>query len=235
MTLHYAFLTDNVRANLVVLLAGDGHQFEDRVGSKDGATDPRAVLRRWVENIDRHIPRRKAIDLLMETLWKALEHGGTARKEDVHVHILPDIARALLDGLEQGLVDTVELEAGEVRFEEELWAAEPRIGDRDVLAIWEFVIPLHTVGIRLSVLQLAVEVIGDVAELLLDVTDIFPLSEFEVCVPELVHVGGGVTDPEELHEVLSEFTAAEGEAVDGLLDGVALVDRDCVDATLTNI
>ena len=132
---------DNASTRLLVLLVGDDHLRESSEGSKDGAADPREVLTLWrSDNLDLHRRRGKAGDLLLNTLRKALEHGATAGKDDVSIEVLPDIDIALHDRVEQGLVDTVELEAVQVRLEEELWAAEPLAADRDDVAIWEGVV-----------------------------------------------------------------------------------------------
>ena len=94
---------DNARTILVVLLVGDDHLREGREGSKDGATDPRGVLTLWRgDNLDVHRRRGKAGDLLLDTLRKALEQGGTAGKDDVSVQVPPDIDIALHDGVEEG-------------------------------------------------------------------------------------------------------------------------------------
>ena len=132
-----ALAVDKAWTSFVILLVGDEHLREGREGGKDGATDPRTVLTLWRgNNLDLHRRRGKAGDLLLDTLRKALEHGGTAGKDDVGVEVPPEIVIALHDGVEQGLVDTVEYEAVEVRFEEELWAAEPLVSDGDDVAIW---------------------------------------------------------------------------------------------------
>jgi len=75
-------------------------------------------------------------------------------------------------------------------------------------------------------LHLLFEVEGDVAELLLDVTDDFTLG------------GGGegvTTLGEDLHEVVGQVTTSKVETKDGVGEGVTFVDGDGVGDTVTGV
>merc|ERR1712026_247052 len=74
--------------------------------------------------------------------------------------------------------------------------------------------------------HLLLEVQGDVAELLLDVTDDLALS------------GGGegvASLGEDLHEVVGELTASQVKTDDGVGESVTLVDGDTVGDTVTGV
>merc|ERR1719481_1783574 len=74
--------------------------------------------------------------------------------------------------------------------------------------------------------HLLLEVQGDVAELLLDVPDNFPLS------------GGGEgvsTLSENLHEVVGQLTASQVQTDDGVRESVTLVDGDTMGDTVTSV
>ena len=221
-----ALAVDNARTSLVVLLVGDNHLRKGGEGSKDGTTDPRGVLTLWwSDNLDLHVSWGKAGDFLLDTLWKASEHGGTTRKDDVSVHVLPDIDIALHDGVEDELIDTVEFQAVEVWFEEEFWGAGPLLGDGDDVASWEGVVDVALAG-HLSLLHLLIEVEGDIGELLLDVTDDFLLGGRGEGVTTLV---------EDLLEVVGEVIAAEGKSQNAVPNPVDIVEWDTMADATTNL
>ena len=75
-------------------------------------------------------------------------------------------------------------------------------------------------------MHLHLEIEGNVAELLLDVTDDFTLS------------GGGegvATLGEDLHEVVGQVTASQVKTEDGVGKGISLVDGDGVGDTITRV
>ena len=74
--------------------------------------------------------------------------------------------------------------------------------------------------------HLLLEVEGDVAELLLDVTDDFTLGRG----------GEGVTTlSEDLHEVVSQITSSQIQTEDGVGESVSLVDGDGVGDTISGV
>ena len=75
-------------------------------------------------------------------------------------------------------------------------------------------------------MHLHLEIEGNVAELLLDVTDDFTLS------------GGGegvATFGEDLHEVVGQVTASQVKTEDGVGKGISLIDGDGVGDTITRV
>merc|ERR1712186_4960 len=110
-------------------------------------------------------------------------------------------------------------------LEEGLGAPEPLVADGDDLTVGKLVGPLE--GARGGGGgHLLLEVQGDVAELLLDVTDNLALG------------GGGegvATLGEDLHQVVSEVTASQVETEDGVGESVTLVDGDSVGDTVTRV
>merc|ERR1712068_77004 len=96
-------------------------------------------------------------------------------------------------------MDAAGFHSKEGRLEESLWAAETLIANGDDLAVGKL-IGLLKGGGGSSSGHLLLEVKGNIAELLLDVTDNLALSSG----------GEGVTTlGEDLHEVVGELTSSE--------------------------
>merc|ERR1712122_369856 len=194
-----ALPVDNGWAALVVLLLGDPHLLEGGKGRQDGSSDPDGVLPlRGSNNLDLDGGGSKGGDLLLHTVSNTGVHGGATRHDGVGVQVLPDVNIALHDGVVGGLVDTAGLHAEEGRLEEGLRGTEPLVADGDDLAVGKL-IGLLKGGGGSGGCHFLLEVKGNIAELLLDVTDNFTLS------------GGGervTTLSEDLHEVVGELTAS---------------------------
>merc|ERR1719443_1210710 len=164
-------------------------------------------------------------DLLLHPVSNTRVHGGATRHDGVGVQVLPDVNIALHDGVVGGLVDTAGLHAEEGRLEEGLGGTEPLIADGDDLAIGQLVGLLKGGG-GSSGGHLLLEVKGNIAELLLDVTDNLTLS------------GGGervASLGEDLHQVVGELTASQVKTDDGVGKSVTLVDGDTVGDTITRV
>merc|ERR1712080_545812 len=139
--------------------------------------------------------------------------------------ILPDVNIALHDGVVGGLMDAAGLHAKEGRLEEGLRGTEPLITNGNDLAIGKFIRLLKGGGGSSSG-HLLLEVKGNIAELLLDVTDNLTLS------------GGGeriTTLSEDLHEVVGELTASQVQTEDGVGESITFIDGDIVGDTITRV
>ena len=115
--------------------------------------------------------------------------------------------------------------AQERGLEQWLWASESLVIDGHHLTIWKLVALLQA-GALGSGLHLLLKVQGDVAQLLLDVTDDFTLS------------GGGegvATLSQDLHQVVSQVTTTKVLTKDGVGKGTTLVDGDYVGDTITRV
>merc|ERR1719346_150874 len=215
---------DNGGAALVVLLLGDPHLLEGGEGGQDGATDPDGVLPLGgSDDLDLDGGGGQGGDLLLHTVSDTGVHGGAAGHDSVGVQVLTDVNVALHDGVVGGLVDAAGLHAQEGRLEEGLGATETLVADGDDLAVGKLVGLLEGGGGG-SGGHLLLEVQGDVAELLLDVTDNLALG------------GGGegvATLGEDLHEVVGELTSSQVQTDDGVGESVTLVDGDTVGDTVT--
>ncbi|KAJ0000756.1 hypothetical protein NQD34_005776, partial [Periophthalmus magnuspinnatus] len=110
-------------------------------------------------------------------------------------------------------------------LEEGFWATEPLIADGDDLSVGQLVALLQRRGGGCSV-HLLLEVQGNVAQLLLDVTNNFPLG----CGGERV-----ATLCQDLHEVVCEVAAGQVQTQDGVGQSIALVDGHCVGHTITGV
>merc|ERR1712015_370581 len=166
-----ALPVDNGWAALVVLLLGDPHLLEGGEGRQDGATDPDGVLPLWGSNdLDLDGGGSKGGDLLLHPVGDTGVHGGATGHDGVGVQVLPDVNIALHDGVVGGLVDTAGLHTEEGRLEEGLGGTEPLVADGDDLTVGKLVGLLEGGGGGGGG-HLLLEIEGDIAELLLDVTD----------------------------------------------------------------
>lgn len=122
-------------------------------------------------------------------------------------------------------MDTAGLETEDGRLEESLGSAEALVANGDDLTIGKLVRLLEGRALA-SGLELLLEVEGDVAELLLDVTNDFTLGGG----------GEGVTAlSKNLHEVVGQVTTSHVHTRDGLGKGETLVDGDQVSNTVTRV
>merc|ERR1712229_43170 len=122
-------------------------------------------------------------------------------------------------------MDTAGLHTKEGWLEESLGASESLVSDGNDLAVGKFVGLLEGGG-GSSGGHLLLEVKGDIAELLLDVTDNLTLS------------GGGervTTLSEDLHEVVGELTASQVQTEDGMGKSITFIDGDIVGDTITRV
>jgi len=217
---------DNGWAALIVFLLGDPHLLEGGEGRQDGATDPDGVFPlRWSNDLDLNGGWSKGGDFLLHTISNTGVHGGATRHDGVGIEILPDVNIALHDGVVGGLMDTAGFHSEEGRLEEGLRGTEPLIANGDDLAIGKL-IGLLKGGGGSSSGHLLLEVKGNIAELLLDVTDNLTLS------------GGGervTTLSEDLHEVVGELTASQVQTEDGMGESITLIDGDIVGDTITRV
>merc|ERR1719318_2295506 len=221
-----ALPVDNGWAALVVLLLGDPHLLEGGEGRQDGATDPDGVLPLWGSNdLDLDGGGSQGGDLLLHPVSDTGVHGGATGHDGVGVQVLPDVNIALHDGVVGGLMDTAGLHAKEGRLEEGLRGTEPLITDGDDLAIGQLVGLLKRGG-GSSGGHLLLKVKGDIAELLLDVTDNLTLGS-----------GGERVAPlgEDLHEVVGQLTASQVQTEDGVGEGITFIDGDGVGDTITRV
>merc|ERR1712242_406048 len=221
-----ALAVDDGGAALIVLLLGDPHLLEGGEGGQDGSSDPDGVLPLGgSDDLDLDGGGSQGGDLLLHPVGDTGVHGGATRHDGVGVQVLPDDNIALHDGVVGGLVDSAGLHSEEGRLEEGLGAPEPLVADGDDLAVWKLVGLLEGGGGSSGGHPL-LEVQGDVAELLLDVTDNLALG------------GGGegvATLGEDLHQVVGELTASQVKTDDGVGESVTLVDGDTVGDTVTGV
>merc|ERR1712012_1142169 len=122
-------------------------------------------------------------------------------------------------------MDTAGLHTQERGLEEGLRGTEPLIANGDDLTVRKLVGLLEGGG-GSGGCHFLLEVKGNIAELLLDVTDNFTLS------------GGGervTTLGEDLHEVVGELTASQVQTEDGVGKSITLIDGDVVGDTITRV
>merc|ERR1719381_246811 len=221
-----ALAVDNCGAALIVFLLGDPHLLEGGKGSKDGSSDPDGVLSLWWSNdLDLDCGWGKSGDLLLHSVGNTWVHGGASGHDGVGIEILSDINIALHDGVVGGLMDSAGLHSEEGWLEESLRASESLVSDGDDLAVGKL-IGLLKGGGGSSGGHLLLEVEGNIAELLLDVTDNLTLSS-----------GGERVTPlgEDLHEVVGQLTASQVKTEDGVGESITFIDGDGVGDTITRV
>merc|ERR1712240_916767 len=122
-------------------------------------------------------------------------------------------------------MDAAGFHSKEGRLEEGLRAPESLVADGDDLAVRKL-IGLLKGGGGSSSGHLLLEVKGNIAELLLDVTDDLTLS------------GGGervATLGEDLHEIVGELTSSKVKTDDGVGEGITFIDGDTVGDTISRV
>jgi len=206
-----ALPVDDRWAGLVVLLLGNPHLLEGGEGGKDGTSDPDRVLPlRGGNDLDLHGGWGKGSDLLLHAVGDARVHGGASRQDCVGVQVLPDVDVTLHDGVVGGLVNTAGFHTQEGRLEEGLRASETLIADGDDLAVGKLV-GLFEGGGGSGSGHLLLKVEGNVAELLLDVTDNLTLSSGGERVTSL---------SQDLHQVVGQVAASQVQSEDGVGKGI---------------
>merc|ERR1712036_87530 len=164
-------------------------------------------------------------DLLLHPVGNTGVHGGATGHDGVGVQVLPDVNIALHDGVVGGLVDSAGFHSKEGRLEESLRAAETLIANGDDLAVGKLIGLLEGGG-GSSGGHLLLEVEGNIAELLLDVTDNLTLSSG----------GEGVaTLGEDLHQVVGELTSSKVKTDNGVGKGITFIDGDTVGDTISRV
>merc|ERR1719430_186887 len=221
-----ALPVDNGWAALIILLLGDPHLLEGGERGEDGSSDPDRVLPLWWSNdLDFDGGRSKSSDFLLHTVSNTRVHGGASRHDSVGIEILTDVNIALHDGVIGCLMDATGFHSKEGRLGESVRATETFIADGDDLAVGKFIRLLKGGGCSSSG-HLLFEVKGNIAELLLDVTDNLTLSSG----------GEGVaTLSEDLHQVVGEFTSSKIKTDNGVGKGITFIDGDTVGDTISRV
>merc|ERR1719486_1530816 len=221
-----ALPVDNGWAAFIVFLLGDPHLLEGGKGRQDGSSDPDGVFPlRGSNDLDLNGGWSKGGDFLLHTVSNTRVHGGASRHDGVGVQVLPDVNIALHDGVVGGLVDTAGFHSKEGRLEEGFRGTEPLVADGDDLTVGKLIGLLEGGG-GSSGGHLLFEVKGNIAELLLDVTDNLTLSSGGERVTTL---------SEDLHEVIGELTASQVQTEDGVGKSITFIDGDIVGDTITRV
>merc|ERR1712121_422756 len=221
-----ALAVNNGWAALIILLLGDPHLLEGGEGSKDGSSNPDRVLPLWWSNdLDLDGGRSKGGDLLLHTVSNTRVHGGASRHDSVGIQVFTDVNITLHDGVVGGLVDATGFHSKEGWLEESLRAAETFIANGYDLAVRKLIRLLKGGGGSGSG-HLLLKVKGDIAELLLDVTDNLTLSSGGERVATL---------SEDLHQVVGELTTSKIKTDDGVGKGITFIDGDTVGDTISRV
>merc|ERR550534_3219786 len=164
-------------------------------------------------------------DLLLHTVSNTRVHGGASRHDSVGIEVLTDVNIALHDGVVGGLMDAAGFHSEEGWLEESLRAAETLIANGDDLAIGKLIRLLKGGGGSGSG-HFLLEVKGNIAELLLDVTD------------NLTFSSGGervATLSEDLHQVVGELTSSKIKTDNSMGKGITFIDGNTVGDTISRV
>ena len=229
-----ALAVDNAGAGFVVLLLRNPHLLEGGQGGQDGATDPDGVFAlRGSDDLDLDGRRGEGGDFLLHTIGDTGVHGGAARQDSVGVQVLADVDVALHDRVVDGLVDSARFHTQERGLEQGLGAAEALVANGDDLKVIGVVrekvnleavkwLPIGSRRAYLAVGKLVrllergggsggghflLEVQGDIAQLLLDVTDDFAFSGGGEAVAAL---------SQDLHQVVGQVATSQVQTEDGV-------------------
>merc|ERR1719154_657794 len=195
-----ALAVDNGWAAFIILLLGDPHLLEGGEGSKDGSSNPDGIFPLWGSNdLDLDGGWSKGSDFLLHAVSNTGVHGGASGHDSVGIQILTDVNIALHDGVVGSLVDAAGFHSEEGWLEESLRATETLISDGDDLTVGKLIRLLKGGGGSSSG-HLLFKVKGNIAELLLDVTDNLALSSGGERVATL---------SEDLHEVVGQLTSSK--------------------------
>jgi len=165
------------------------------------------------------------LDLLLQTRGKTREHGGTTRKNDVLVELGAQIDISLLDAVEELISHTKSINIDEVRLEENLGGEITLLAHADDTAVGDGEGVDEGGGLS-GELLLDPEIITDVAELLLDLTDSLEIGSA---------VEGIATEEEELDEVAGNIGTGDIKTAHKVGHGVTLANRDDVSNTITRV
>merc|ERR1719233_1241135 len=179
----------------------------------------------WSNDLDLDGGWSKGGDFLLHTVSNTRVHGGASRHDSVGIEILTDVNIALHDGVVGGLVDAAGFHSKEGRLEEGLRATKTLITNGDDLTVGKLIRLLKGGGGSSSG-HFLLEVKGDIAELLLDVTDNLALS----CGGE-----GVATLGEDLHEVVGELTSSKIKTDNSMGEGITFIDGDTVGDTISRV
>merc|ERR1719391_996744 len=122
-------------------------------------------------------------------------------------------------------MDAAGFHSKEGRLEESLWASEPLVSDGDHLTVGKLIGLLEGGG-GSSGGHLLFKVKGNIAELLLDVTDNLTLGSGGEAVSSL---------GKDLHEVVGELTSSKVKTDDGVWESITFVDGNTVRDTITGV
>ena len=157
------------------------------------------------------------MNFLPHALSHTIEQRGAAAQDDILEQVFADIRVALLNGVVTVLVDSLEvlvLLAGLRRVEHDLGGAEALVADEDLAAVRELVVLLAGVGL-FGLLERALVVVDHVAHFFFDVAHDLELGLGRERVAARV---------ENFLEVVGDVAAGQVDSLDGVRDGVALVD-----------
>lgn len=164
-------------------------------------------------------------DVLLETRGETGVHGGTSRENNVLVELRTDIHVSAVDSVEDGLRDTNSIDIDETGGEEGLGSHVALTADLDDATVGEGVRLDQNGGIgRETVLQ--INVITDVAELLLHLTDSLEVSGT---------VEGISAVEEELDKVLGDIASSNVDTLGQVGQTNSLVDGNDVRDSISRI
>jgi len=164
-------------------------------------------------------------NVLLKTRWQTGVHGRATREDDVVVELWTSIDVGLVDAVEQLITHAATLNVDEVRLKQNLRSLETLSTDVDHAAIRQCVLLDEHSGLVGETL-LEFEIVADVAELLLDLTD-------------GLEIGGSVEDvaaeQQQLDQITSDIATGDIETSGQVGQRKTFVDGHNVRDTITRV
>lgn len=172
------------------------------------------------------------MDLLLHTVLHALEHGAATGQDDVLKQVSADVRVTGSDALVRLSSDTLVLLLDELRVEEDVRCADELISQHQLRVVRKLEL-LNGIGRLLRLLKLGIEVLSNVAPLLLDMDlDLLSVLVRVFSAIRALIIGVLVELPD---QEFSQIVAAHVDSLDSVRDRIALEDWHGVSAPVSGI
>jgi hypothetical protein len=212
--------------SIIVFFLGDPHVLESGKRREDRSSDPNRELSfsRGID-LDSSVGRSEFLDFLGKSFNDSLEHGGSTGEDNVLIKILSDIDITFLDGVEGGFMFSGEFRSDERGLEHDFRGTEAFRSNSHLGSIRKFIL-MFTMSCGFSLGEFITIVIGNIAELFLDISDDFSFSR-----------GGHFITSfrEDLDEVISDISTSKVHSENGMRKSISFIDGHGVSDTITRV
>jgi hypothetical protein len=165
-------------------------------------------------------------DITLEAAGETGVHRASTRQDDVVVELGTHINVGLVDDIEEELGNTATISGIDQTGSEESLGGLISLGtDLDDTTIGELKL-LHENGGFQSELTLNVQIVTDIAELFLDLTDSLKISSPVESIP---------SEKEELDQITSDIAASNIKTLGQIREGITFIHRDDMGNTISRV